>query len=805
MGKKRAKDRGRSPKKDSSEDLTGGMCTHKRKGTDLSWLRKVTLDKSWNLCEACEQEKETESENEDGRDASAIWMCLKCGHRGCGRLSENQHAVKHYETPRSDPHCLVLSLDDWSVWCYICDGYIYYSSTGQLAQLVAGIKKQMLGESTHKTATRTKEEKNSSGDAMQENEAEEEPKENEKCVKQNGQETQSSTVPVRGLSNLGNTCFFNAVLQNLSQTWLLRQLLSDFRDEEKSVLITPSSSELDPLQVRLPRPGSLTLAMCQLLNEIQGTKKGVVTPHELFAQVCKKAARFKGFQQQDSQELLRYLLDGMRTEESNRVTVGILNALKCLGKTSEPEQKNLVKEYESNTGAKSFVERVFGGELTSTVMCTECETVSVVTEMFLDLSLPVADEAYRKRKGGVQQKKSESMESRRSIETPLTNGDESVPTGTGSKYQQKKAKKQAKKQAKNQRRQQRQGTKLRLDSLTNQNQDAFLEAPPLSTNEQPEAETEGGADKLIVQSEPAEQNEEIPANEEVEDDDDDDDEGSEVQNSASNRFISLSEDGPEKQEVEEENEHKVAELTKRVTALSISEEHQTKEMELEVVSGAESEPELRAEPGFVVVNVDPKTAFSTLSSRAALNASESSVESSLHQFTQVEQLTHANSLLCVTCSQRAAHGGKKKVYTEGMKQMLISSPPPVLTLHLKRFQQVGYSICKVNRHVQFPQVLDVGPFCSAKCKGVEEGQTQLLYSLYGVVEHSGTMRSGHYTAFVKARPHTHASSGLLNGTAGDKTPPKGSWFHISDSNVQPVTETRVQTSQAYLLFYEKIS
>lgn len=29
-----------------------------------------------------------------------------------------------------------------------------------------------------------------------------------------------------------------------------------------------------------------------------------------------RAARFKGFQQQDSQELLRYLLDAMRAEET---------------------------------------------------------------------------------------------------------------------------------------------------------------------------------------------------------------------------------------------------------------------------------------------------------------------------------------------------------------------------------------------------------------------------------------------------------------------------------------------------------
>lgn len=40
------------------------------------------------------------------------------------------------------------------------------------------------------------------------------------------------------------------------------------------------------------------------------------------------------------------------------------------------------------------------------------------------------------------------MESGRSVEPPLTNENEDMPTGAGSKYQQKKAKKQAKKQAK---------------------------------------------------------------------------------------------------------------------------------------------------------------------------------------------------------------------------------------------------------------------------------------------------------------------------------------------------------------------
>ena len=54
-------------------------------------------------------------------------------------------------------------------------------------------------------------------------------------------------------------------------------------------------------------------------------------------------------------------------------------------------------------------------------------------------------------------------------------------------------------------------------------------------------------------------------------------------------------------------------------------------------------------------------------------------------------------------------------------------------------------------------------FCSF-LKNVAEENTRVLYSLYGVVEHSGTMRSGHYTAYAKARSaNNHLSNLVLHG------------------------------------------
>ncbi|CAI5692998.1 ubiquitin carboxyl-terminal hydrolase 16 [Oreochromis niloticus] len=840
MGKKRGKDK--TSKEDDELDLTVPSCRHIKKGTDQTLLKKLSGNSDWTSCQDCKQEENKENINNhlpqeaEEEQETGLWMCLKCGHRGCGRNSENQHAIKHYETPRSDPHCLVVSLDNFSVWCYICDDEVHYSRTGHLAQLVTNLKKQTSSDSIKRPQKRVKEE-DVLMEAKQKTETLKEDENEDKENKENGDHQKKNTkkeavgksqkkstteercgVSVKGLSNLGNTCFFNAVIQNLSQTQLLRQTLNKVT-EEKSLNIKPGASlDLEPIEVQLDRPGSLTLAMYHLLCEIQESKKSVVTPRELFTQVCRKAARFKGFQQQDSQELLRYLLDGMRAEEHNRISSGIMDTLKQSREGTDGELKTLLKEYEKNGFLKNFVDQVFGGEITSTIMCQQCRTVSVVTEMFLDLSLPVSDEAYRKK----NQKKKTSASSQDDSSSPVrTSGNDDIPTGAGSKYQQKKAKKQAKKQAKHQKRQQKLEGRATLDSLT---------SPSQAESEHTDA-TADSKDRENTDNETLEEDSQHPAQVSVSEEDqkphnavqveqekeEDEDSASDHDSSVSNRFTALSEEqhskdstvcnemsnmGQEEDKTEEEDTQLVRKMSKVTLDDAFIEDTDAMEQSMESEDGVLETKE------YTVINQDPELAFHTMAARTIPEKQECSVQSCLFQFTEVETLTQNNSLLCVTCTKRQlgnnkSGGSKKNIYTDALKQILISSPPSVLTLHLKRFQQNGYSICKVNRHVTFPFILDLAPFCAVKCKNIPEGHNQILYGLYGIVEHSGTMRSGHYTAYVKVRPECPqpSSNGL---TDGDAESPRGSWFHISDTSVQPVSESKVQSCQAYLLFYERL-
>ena len=55
---------------------------------------------------------------------------------------------------------------------------------------------------------------------------------------------------------------------------------------------------------------------------------------------------------------------------------------------------------------------------------------------------------------------------------------------------------------------------------------------------------------------------------------------------------------------------------------------------------------------------------------------------------------------------------EKPVYSVAAKQVSVQSLPPVLTLHVKRFRQTvkGRSV-KIDKHVVFPVLLDMKPYC----------------------------------------------------------------------------------------------
>ena len=143
---------------------------------------------------------------------------------------------------------------------------------------------------------------------------------------------------------------------------------------------------------------------------------------------------------------------------------------------------------------------------------------------------------------------------------------------------------------------------------------------------------------------------------------------------------------------------------------------------------------------------------------------------------------------------------------------------------------------KIVKAVNFSTTLDLTPFCSKDCR-TPSISNQYLYSLYGVVEHSGSLRSGHYVAYVKVRQfyenkdfieaqinqsksaenfivelltaNVIFSSANTSDNDNDNDNQSSNantfWFRISDSSYSQVSEKQVLSAQAYLLFYERIA
>jgi len=468
----------------SMEELGSIRCKHVESGVNLEKLRtQLARGGLVSQCHDCSQvvlptgrdkagrakvvkRKGPGPSAGDGSGGQKLWICLACGFINCGgsllstqtsqQSGDGEEIVKmetvtmqymglshakQHSRQREPSHPLAMEWgEDLACWCFVCDVEVDYNSEPSALNLesegqdMASSKLKLLQQAAKLVQDKLQETKSLKIDAAtttNDNQGSES-KVDEPAKVSSGNSIEAEVKPVKercvikGLMNLGNTCFFNSVMQNLLGVDMLWEHFSVGGSVQEGPLTTalrkffqeidPKSDESSDFRIH-DEGASSSFRRTTRARSFSSNIGNTYTPRDLFGAICMKAPRFKGFQQQDSHELLRCLLDGLHTEEETmwKVTKPGRNgeviewamdvepdvlrserggSSKLQGvKTEDGEGESMKKKQET------FVEKIFGGQLSSTVRCCLCGHSSVVYEPFLDLSLPIPSKQPNKKSG----------------------------------------------------------------------------------------------------------------------------------------------------------------------------------------------------------------------------------------------------------------------------------------------------------------------------------------------------------------------------------------------------------------------
>lgn len=401
-------------------------CPHLKENVRLEKAPAVTetdVAKEWH-CTACQS-------------AQSTWLCLHCGIVGCGRYV-NGHAKQHALDNQN--HSVCMDSESYAVYCYICDEFalndtpenhiermrnilMRHPTKGDEVLLDDGSINDENGDVS--SISNDKDAGCANGDIDKHSDKQsdrhsrlshisEQDRKDEPGVRQlrprrkrshsadssslenhgnNGKRRRNGMVTrtlskakpekkVVGLRNLGNTCFMNAVLQSLSNIGVFYRYFKHLPALETN---SKSGRGIEPARkVTEVSDALMTEELRKVLINLNQGGKTAISPESLFHVIWKIVPRFRGYQQQDAHEFLRYMLDRLHLELLHLLPDGSLRENSYL-----------------NIGPKSrssIVTSVFGGTLQSEVRCLNCCVESKKHDPFLDLSLDIPEKFQYQKK-----------------------------------------------------------------------------------------------------------------------------------------------------------------------------------------------------------------------------------------------------------------------------------------------------------------------------------------------------------------------------------------------------------------------
>ncbi|EGG03793.1 uncharacterized protein MELLADRAFT_78495 [Melampsora larici-populina 98AG31] len=141
------------------------------------------------------------------------------------------------------------------------------------------------------------------------------------------------------------------------------------------------------------------------------------------------------------------------------------------------------------------------------------------------------------------------------------------------------------------------------------------------------------------------------------------------------------------------------------------------------------------------------------------------VPNALRKLRKLDLLKGANQYKCEKC----------KRLRDAKKELSVHEAPPILTLHIKRFNFRGK---KINKRIQFSDSLDLNA-------AMDKDAPHTRYNLYAVVCHQGPSNtSGHYYSYIKTSDRQ--------------------WYRADDCSIDRVDRGQVfRNDEAYIFFYSR--